>query len=281
MTAPVFESLARFDYYAATVHDSAESVAGSLCDAVNAQVRQGAGRHGYSSSSELWTDEEGTVARVFHGGQNGWPHVQISGGHCDQLVPIVRELWPDDHVVSRVDSAVDWDSEDAWNRLLEPCRGLALERGLKIDQQGDWVRGELGRTFYVGGRTSPAFVRLYEKAREIVAHGGRVDASSGRSVNWCRTELELHPVKEGRKRAAFASPDELWGFSPWTRELMLRLCGLDVEAVVMQTHHVSDDERALRAMSRQYGGVLSRLALRLGSWESLGADLGRRVRELE
>src|SRR5689334_11134576 len=150
----------RFDWYAATVRDDPSAVLGGLSDALGAEVADGRAMHGYARGFELRRDGS-VVARMLAGGRNGNPHVWASGDDTDRLVPALRHLWPNQHRVTRMDAAQDFDGAGTWDRIYAPMLALADERRLRIDQAGDWHRHEAGRTFYVGGRKSAVFARFY------------------------------------------------------------------------------------------------------------------------
>lgn len=263
----------RFDFYGSTIRDSPDSVISSLADRLGASVTTGNGLNGFDHSNELRVDRE-VVTRVLHGGVNPFPYAFASGQHTDDFVPIVRGLWPDRHSVSRADAAEDFDQGDAWDLLLRECLAMAEDRSLAIDQQGDWIRGETGRTFYVGSRKSPSHVRLYEKGKQMRGLAATPEEAEKISRGWVRLELQVRPVKEGKWAAATAAPEELWGYSRWTKDLAVRCLEMDVDRFDMNPWRAgSSDGRAWAFMLRQYGPLMLRMEERLGSWEAVSAAM--------
>jgi hypothetical protein len=260
----------RFDWYAATVRDDPSVVVGTLSDSLGAEVVPGRALHGYERGFDLKSGGS-VVARVLAGGRNGWPHVWASGDDTDRLVPVVRKHWPTLHRVSRMDAAEDFDGPGSWDQLYGVCLGLADERRLKIDQAGDWHRMEEGRTFYVGGRKSAVFARLYEKGKQL--KGRALDGGPEISADLVRLEVQVRPEGHARDRAAAGAPREAFGYADWTQELARRVLGVEVERVHIKERRESDDERSIEWLVRQYGEHLQRLALELGSWEAVGPHL--------
>lgn len=267
----------RFDAYSATIQSDGPSVVATLAERLNAvPLGSGKGLHGYTECIELRTDL-GVAGRVLVGGSNSWPHAFVQGEPTGEFVSAVRGAYPDRHWVTRADSAEDFDSPDAWDQLLTQCLEMAQERGLRVDQQGDWITGEFGRTFYVGSRKSPVFTRLYEKGKQQRSLAATAAAAASISADWVRLEMQVRPEKQARYEAATASPEDMWGYSPWGKLLAERCFGLDVPRVQMHAWREGDDRRAVEWMVRQYGPALERLQERLGSWEQLGIYLGRRI----
>lgn len=267
----------KFDAYSATVQADGASVIETLADSLGARpLTTGKGLHGYTECLELRTDL-GIAGRVLVGGANRWPHAFVQGEATEPFVDAVRSAWPDRHWVTRADSAEDFDAPDAWDLLLAKCVEMADERGLRVDQQGDWMRAEFGRTFYVGSRRSPFFARLYEKGKQQRSLAANPTDAAAFSEGWVRLESQCRPEHEARFRAATATPQEMWGYSAWGHDLAERCFGLEVPRVAMHAWREGDDRRAMAWMVRQYGPHLERLRGRLGSWEEVGVYLGRRV----
>lgn len=264
----------RFDFYGSTIRDTPDAVISSLADRLGASVTTGHGLNGFDHTNELRIGRE-VVGRVLHGGVNPYPHAFASGEHTDAFVPIVRELWPLMHTVSRADVAEDFDQGDAWDLLLRECLAMAESKSLAIDQQGDWVRGEAGRTFYVGARSSPSRVRLYEKGKQMRGLVATPAEAEKVSLGWVRLELQVRPVKEGKWAASTAAPEELWGYSGWTKALAVRCLEMDVDRYSNPWRVGSTDALAWGYLLRQYGPLMLREEQRLGSWEAFGEKLRR------
>lgn len=270
----------RFDWYAATIQAPPLEVIGTLKEAFGAEVKSTRGLHGYKEGFDI-VGPSGTLAKVLSGGKNGDPHAWASGEDTDQFVELVREVWPDGHTVTRMDSAEDFQGGglETWEKLNNACLSVADSLRLKVSQAGDYHRLEDGRTLYVGSRKSPVFIRLYEKGKQL-----RAKVSYGAELipdDWCRLEAQIRPQKEAKKVAAYVTPEQAWGFSSWTTELAKRCMSLNVPRVKMRVWREADDERAFNFMVRQYSNMLKRMSIDLGSWECVGLQISEAVAMLD
>lgn len=269
----------RFDWYAATIQEHPTVVVETLKREFGAdEVKGGKGLHGYTRGCEV-VGSKGTMARVLSGGINSDPHAWASGEDTDRFVEIVRSIWPDRHTVSRMDSAEDFQGSGAWDKLNSLCLAVADDLRLKVSQAGDYHRLEDGRTLYVGSRKSAAYIRLYEKGKQLrsrVVHGAELIPE-----DWCRLEVQVRPQKAAKKTAAYVTPEQAWGFAAWTSNLAQRCMDLDVPRVNMNVWREADDSRAFWFMARQYGQMLERLRIRMGGdWASVGMRIGEAIAEL-
>lgn len=241
-----------FDWYSCTL--SAELDGHDVIDTL--QVELGGdlvrcvGRHGYAERAALLHGRRSVVS-VSYGGAHDRCHVETTGGDAERLVPLIRRHWPD-HRVTRVDSAMDWDDRQGFDRLSK-C-GLSVKRafGLKSRLAGDWIDGVDGRTLYLGGKAAAVEVRSYEKGKQI-PEAGRPD--------WCRAECQVRPPKLAGK-LALASVDAagVWGAARWSRGLFEALQGLPVARVDMRGWVPPDDARAYRFLVQQYGPLARRVS---------------------
>lgn len=280
----------RFDWYAASINVGVERLRDILARDLRASVRPEDGaRHGFHNR-EVARDADGrVVATLLHGGNGDIPHAYASSDSAHTFAGIVREYWPDRHRVSRVDAALDFDGPGTWSKLLDLCQGIAAgvkvagdERSrvtkVRTGQMGDWFHGEHGRTFYLGSFKSAVLVRLYEKGiqlREDAAKHGVVRDDI--SDDLVRLEVQVRPDGDSKRLAASASPLEVFGYAAWSRELLRRVQGVDVERVHIKERRDSDHERALQWMVQQYGAHLLQEVSELGSWDLLGQALRRRM----
>lgn len=272
--APFRADGARFDWYAATIREDPDDIIRALEDTFSAEAVPCRAKNAYLEAREL-RREDRTVATVLYGGPNGWPHVWASGDNAPKFAELCRLVWRDDHHVTRMDSAVDYDDSTAWDALYGILRATADERRLKLATVGDWLRpgSPDGRTLYVGSFKSPVFVRLYEKGKQMRAQ----EPTRRYSDDWVRLEVQVRPQKDARFSAATATPADAWGYARWTTDVAAEAFALDVERVQAYEDREADDERALFYLVKQYGAVLGRLAESLGSWDRVGADLLGRV----
>lgn len=280
----------RFDWYAASINVGVERLRDTLARDLRATVTPEDGaRHGFHFR-EVARDVEGrTVATILHGGNGDIPHAFASSDSAHTFAGIVRHYWPDRHRVSRVDAALDFDGPGTWTKLLDVCHGIAAGVKLPGDdrsrvtkvrtgQMGDWFHGEHGRTFYLGSFKSAVLVRLYEKGIQLIEdaqkHGILRDDISRDAV---RLEVQVRPDGDSKRLAASATPLEVFGYAGWSRELLRRVQGVDVQRVHIKERRDSDKERALQWMVHQYGAHLLAEVAELGSWHALGDALRRRM----
>lgn len=270
-----------FDWYQATIAEDPLIVEAALLHRLYADSSEPSkGMNAYGAGFHLKRDGN-TVAVLLYGGHNSGVNVTATGEDARALAAVVRELWPQ-HRVSRVDAAIDYDGAGVWDRIYEEVLDIAnntpdgkpRRRPLHLETQGDWVRenSEAGRTLYVGARSSAVRLRLYEKGKKHRAE--RLDGWERFSPDWVRAEVQLRPQKGAKSTAALLSASEMWGFSSWTRALYERLQDEEVSRTQMHEWRAPDDERAWKALLRQYGPLLRRRVDTFGGWEGLGARLG-------
>lgn len=262
--------MVEFDAYTATVRGAEVSdVLALLFESGRHgwQMRQGRGHHGFESRVGL-RDESGTEAAAvaWGGGHQGLVMIEVKGVPARCIVPAIRERYPE-HVCTRVDSAYDLEKPGAWDELLEVVTDVKAKYRLKGEKRGDWDFPEDGRTMYLGSTSSPVRARLYEKGKQPEYRGlGHPD--------WVRLEVQVRPQKDAKKVYKGLEPLEVWGASPYTRELAARvfrreLCPFPAGTVWKP----SQRDRALDFMVAQYGAHLLSLKEDLGSWECLGLTL--------
>ena len=288
----------RFDWYSATIRDESYAVLQALGTALGATVENGRPQNGYEFGVVMRRDDT-TVCKVLFGGSNGDPHVIVSSDDCNEVVPIIRRLWPDDHYCTRQDAAEDVnEGAGTFDKLLLLMKAISdpeldpegvTRRRLKINMAGDWLRDpddpeHTGRTFYVGSEKSAVRARLYEKGKQLNEIARKQGLAEIHDRNMCRVEIQIRPEKDSRWVAATGTPEDAFGYADWSRDLLRRLIEADVARVHIRERRESDLERALSWMVRQYGEHLSTLAANLGegqgpAWDKLGADLLARVQK--
>jgi hypothetical protein len=144
----------------------------------------------------------------------------------------------------------------------------AKEKGIKINQQGDWARGE-SRTLYLGARSSACQLVLYEKGYE----------QQDDDKTWVRMEARMYPKKQARELAGYWSACDVFEVA-WIPDLLVSVGSAEVESRVIGTvWRKSDAERARAALLRQYRAVLESWADEIGGWEGLGAAVAEGIAE--
>src|SRR5690606_24476732 len=162
--------------------------------------------------------------------------------------------------------AYDFKNGEPWERLIDMGRDVAKrlpdgterKRPLTLETAGDWITegSPKGRTLYVGSRQSSAFVRIYEKGKQL--RGAHPDQAEKYSPGWVRVEFEVKPQKQAGWEFATRSPIEVWGAAAWSRQLHKAMFGGDLEPAPVTYERAPDDERAWRFMLKQYGPLLRR-----------------------
>lgn len=271
--------MARFDWYEATVRTEPHALRDALLQHLPGEPSiEHLDRvpHGYGGGWLLQAEGE-TVARVWAGGTHAFPHVVFSGDDAHAGAEFLRTRYPGQHMPSRIDACEDFAEPGSYDVLQTLALGLAAERKLKIDTRGDHLLTKEGRTLMVGSTKSHAMLRLYDKAAELRAKFAR-DPVKLEAVpsTLARLELQIRPKgNDARERAAVVSPIEAFGAANWSRELMKRVSGLEIEPCPMgKVWRQSDDDRALAGLLAQYGARLRRMRDDLGSWDMVGRQLG-------
>jgi len=262
-----------FDWYQAGVVDSPDYILQHLQGAFDlADIEEAKPRNGYTRAARIARGPT-TLCEALWGGNTGDRVLVLgTGAHAAPVASLVRSEWPDHHLV-RADVAEDYDEPEAFDILSGMLLNVADQHRLKVTHYGDWHRCENGRTLYVGSRQSPVMARLYEKGLEQRVKGYSPEASA----DWVRFEVEVKPKRnDARKRLAALEPDDYMACSPWTRDVARVLFESSLEAItgLGTIKRMTDDERALSALVKQYGGLLDRLKTGEGSWESVGRLLG-------
>lgn len=243
---------ARFDWYEMTFdgHDDGRE-ASRLALGLGARVTPGRGRNGYAQCSNIERGDD-TLARVYgHSARAGEVHIVTTSESCDEVVPLLREWWPD-HRVSRADSSIDVAADFA--ELDRAAVAFAESRGISFRLFSD---SEGGSTRYVGSRQSEVFVRVYKKTEQLRAmHPERAHEVPDGVV---RFELVARPGKREAKAAASTmTADDLWGLGQWSKEFAAVFLGIDAPRVSTHFRRPSDWARALHFLGQQYGPMTAR-----------------------
>jgi DNA relaxase NicK len=264
----------RFDAYTATgtgfkPHD----VMPLLVDGVSGvKLTEGKGFHHFGERLAV-ADDFGQFAAVQWGGAHGERvMIEVKGERTPQVVDGLRQRF--EHRCTRVDSAVDFEQPGAWESLLAPVMQAKDDFRLYGEPRGDWRDfPEKGRTQYLGAKSSVVQARLYEKGKQAeYAHLARTD--------WVRLELQVRPEKDAKQRYAALSASEVWGASPWTRQLAASVLELHLaEQPAGTVWRRTQRDQALAWMVRQYGAHLVSLAEDLGGWRELGQTLAEMIEE--
>lgn len=262
--------MVEFDAYTATIRGAeVRDVLGMLFERRCAgwQMRSGRGHHGFEQRVGLRDESGSEAAAIAWGGQHrDLVMIEVKGTPTRDLVPAIRERYPE-HKCTRVDSAYDLEKPGAWDELLAEVLDVKAKFKLKGERRGDWDFPEDGRTMYLGASTSPVRARLYEKGKQPEYRGlGHPE--------WVRLEVQIRPQKDAKTVYTGLDAMDVWGASPYTRELAKRVLRRELQPFPAGTvWKPSSRDRALDFMCEQYGAHLLSLREDLGSWECLGLTL--------
>lgn len=264
----------RFDAYTATmVGAKPGDLLGMICNPLTDKISQGKGFHTFGERLSV-KDNTGTeCGSISWGGYQGERVMfEVKGERSPQAVERLRSAFP--HKVTRVDSCADFDAPGSFERLLVPCTQVKKDFKLKGSKAGDWDDfPEDGRTLYLGASSSAVKLRLYEKGRQPeYRHVQRDD--------WVRIEVQARPAKEAKTGFSTLTPIEVWGASKWSRELAGLVLQEHVDPHPAGTvYKLTERERALRWMCKQYGQHMLSLAADLGGFECLGLTLREMIED--
>lgn len=236
-------------------------------------TRHAQGFHGFDHRYAFRGDDGSEWGAVQWGGSRHGDLVmcEVKGERTPDVVAAIREAFPA-HNCTRTDSASDHEAPGAWESFVAIALDVKRNYGLRGEKRGDWDYPEDGRTLYLGAPTSAVRVRLYEKGKQPeYRHLHRPD--------WVRVECQVRPEKDAKTVYARASATEVWGASPYTRELAARVLRLQVkELPPYSARRQNERERALAFMCRQYGAHLVSLAEDLGGWKEVGLTLSETIK---
>jgi Replication initiation factor len=263
--------MVRFDAYSATTQKAKPAdlvdLLRELADGEKVELKTGHGFHSFGERVAARDESGSEFGSVMWGGRQGdWAMIEVKGERTPKAVEALRErYW---HRVTRVDACADFDAPGAFDGLLGHCLDVKKAHRLKGSKLGDWEDfPEDGRTLYLGAPSSVARVRLYEKGKQQeYRHLERFD--------WTRLEVQVRPAKEAKADFNSLGPLECWGASKWTRDLAGRVLQQHIDPHPAGTvYKMTERDRALRWMCKQYGVHLVSLADDLGGWDVLGLTL--------
>lgn len=289
----------RFDYYQTTIEDDPRRVVETLAKLGHQldPCHNLAKAYRYAEGYRIQHNDLGPVGTVMLGGNGPYAHAFASSEATDAFCSLVRNEWPDRHLVTRFDPCQDFNDGKARRTVTRVMRRYAKARRMRLQVIYDPLDPTAGQTTYLGSPSSEYRMRTYDKGWEqfcklqaLFSKKGVslptstiLNTNDGASVlpgDWIRCELQARPKDEAARRlAATSTPEQAWGFTEWTHDLAAEVFALDLERIYMRTRKVSKDEEALRWMCRQYGAMLLRQRNDLGDWPCVGLEIGRMIKE--
>lgn len=243
----------RFDWYTATTDDiRGPDMVGELMDVFGQLDHAGIAAEGhrkvyrYDNATAI-KDAAGQLCIVRWGGNGGGTNVEANGPSAGPVSAFLRAAYPN-HRVTRMDACIDREAPGLFDRYHPQLLGIADDHRIVVDHQGDWHRGERGRTLYLGGKDSEKRLRFYEKGIQL--HGERHPQAS---PDLCRLEAVIRPdQRDAKHRAATMTPLECFGSSAWLTESLERYAGIGAPEVQLRTHRKTQLDRAFEFMCKQY-----------------------------
>lgn len=223
------------------------------------QVRQ------YSRAVDLKRGDH-VLVHLCWGGCNGQGiHFKATGYSGQLFFEFLRINRLSGYALSRADVRMDSKEVGIFDYMDRVATKFAIQNNILTNTVGDWKTGKLGRTLYMGSKTSKAQIRIYEKGKQLKSN-----------PEWARLEIQVRPPKRNdKKRLATWQASDFWSVVPWTRRfintLMIDKSIPDVQPI-KTVWNKSNHQEKVSHMIKQYGNTLEDLANSLPyGWDDLGA----------
>lgn len=245
------ENHTKFDWFSAGVYAEALHLVPNLVRLFKGVLSEIKPRNGYSFGLKvsLFSD---TACTIFYGGSNVGSRIFVtsSGSFSTVLRDFLVSSYSRQSVLVRADVCLDFVAPARFDDLVNKSVYIAKTHRLKTGTVGDWIQKKDGRTLYIGSRTSPAFMRLYEKGKQLI----------NGDPSLVRLEIECKPKNFEARRHWFSQPAHLfWTYNKWVSDLAERVTGSEVlqSSVYCGTvHRDPDHDRALHYMIKQYRNTI-------------------------
>ena len=279
MDNPLPDTGAKFDWYQATIQADAKEItaaimATKMLDTIEDPESGGSGyKNRRHFSSQRANSHIGTVILYHDGPKN--PSLRISGKITDDLASMVRENFPQ-HSVSRADVAYDFSEEGGFERTCNVLGVAAKDARVKSGYAIMPREKEKGTTLNLGSPQSEAMIRCYEKGKELLAK--RYVEPEEFDPHHYRVEFQFRPQKRAKQMFAGCSPEMMLGYSQWVSRVAGALLKLEIPPMERDPHQTTDLDRSIAHMTKQYQGMLRKLAERentryFGIEDPTGRDL--------
>lgn len=246
-----FFSSARFDWFCASVLCDVQVFVDAAKLFFDCDIEHIPPRSGYRYAVKFFKGSLVHLVLMWDGPNVGDRlYVLASGFESNALRDWLVVNYPDSYLL-RADVCLDIDEPDSFSSLYNLSLIASRKFRLRTANAGDWANKIQGRTFYVGSRQSPAFLRLYEKGKQLL--NGSDDHS--------RFEFEFKPKNSSARLHWFSqSPSDFFSFNPWVSFVFSQLCSSDIlpSSVLAGTdrHKDSSHDRAMHFLIKQYRNTI-------------------------
>lgn len=194
---PILDS-AKWDWYQATITEESLFYVKPFLDKnfPNADWRPATPKNGYHFAEGLYISDR-CVLLACYGGNQSTCNLISTSYDAPALYDALRS-WGGAFKPTRFDSCIDWEEKHLFDTLAASLVEFATDKDLVINHQGDWSRGR-SRTLYIGSKSSPVQLRLYEKGYEVQG----LDTTR---PDWVRLEVQVRPAKKRRAVASTWTP---------------------------------------------------------------------------
>lgn len=245
----------RFDWYSASVPSQVSVLEDTINSTFGTQFLPGKPVPPYKTCDH----HQGTDFRVHYDGCNPHPYFVATSAAAKDGARFLRENFPD-HRVSRADVCIDLLEDDGFQRYVSEITPIARKRNVDCMMIGDPdPESTKGRTLYFGSAKSDIRLKVYEKGLEQIGKGNKTAPA-----NWIRIELQARCRKERKTQAATLKPEDFFGFSGWTTTVAERVLGQITEYIPDPSLRLSDLDRKMGHMVKQYGATIQALCDRDG-----------------
>lgn len=261
-------TLPKFDWYQGTFHSSnIGTISQHLLRSFDlSDLKPARARNGYEQSAHIVRGDRELVQLMWGG--NPGIHFKATGDNSPEAAHFLRQLG--EHRVTRADVCLDYCQSGFFDQVVTKLLAFALNRGIKVNQQGDWERG-IARTLYLGSRSSTVQLVVYEKGFQMKA-----------DPNWVRIEVRCYPKGQTGYAASRKEPEQFFGTS-WVKHA-IESCDLGSYEPVSfgNQYRLNDDQRARLALAKQYKRVIRNWVLEeQGSWHRFADQLHLLIQEVE
>lgn len=214
---------------------------------------------GYSNAEQIRYKNSNVVGRMMWGGD--WcgenVYLQIMGDCAGFAYDLVKNKFPDLYV-NRIDVALDFNGSYLFDAFVSIAENISIEKSIKINYVGDWLKRDDGRTLYLGSRKSTYYLRIYEKHKQSKHYDDVINER-------VRVELEIKPqTLLEKKRVTSMSLIDLISSSRNFKPIYELLLKFTDAVTLTKPRKKTNLENTLAHCSKQYKNLFELLLERSG-----------------